>query len=622
MGSNTSRKTCTNMKLAVICLALVATIASTHEDVDPFEFMTPEVSLFDDTPQENIVAAAQQLQSLSQRHMAVHVNEITKHAALVQEAATVEDEDESDKAKAYAHNFSASKAAITAALKGLNDQLVAGHNHDKAALSSAKGNADNSISSLTSTAGSKINGYKKQTCPAKRDEEAADEAKKSAKKVVDGIKGRKICPLSSTWGDMDVEKSVPKFGTELRNKWDKTRAEYSKAKAAYDSAVKAHQDATNKYNTAMAAFKTALTVEANNVHTACLNAHKEHKALATEVASNVASRKQVWIATLVVGCYVENLTSNSGAKACADKKRNENTSRWNITPPSLKACTSKSTHETTWGPKSWLPHTTNCAKHHGTASEKKVKETDSKEKAAKAEKDNKAKEKEAKKREAELASKESAAKHKEKNDKAAAKEKKAKADEQKSKELTSKEKAAKEKDSKLKERNSKESASKVKVTRHWWHGWINNWDGAMNWSVGGHTYISGLHSKHDNGREDRLFKPLLTSIGTSQASTHWSGWINNWDAQWHYTCPGNMAIMGLISYHDNGKEDRRWRIRCARFHGISISHGGWPGWQTNWDATWSIGCGHNPAVGFSSYHDNRKEDRRWRVQCGSIKNRL
>merc|ERR1711998_808013 len=297
MGSNTSRKTCTNMKLAVICLALVATIASTHEDVDPFEFMTPEVSLFDDTPQENIVAAAQQLQSLSQRHMAVHVNEITKHAALVQEAATVEDEDESDKAKAYAHNFSASKAAITAALKGLNDQLVAGHNHDKAALSSAKGNADNSISSMTSNAESKINGYKKQTCPAKRDEEAADEAKKSAKKVVDGIKGRKICPLSSTWGDMDVEKSVPKFGTELRNKWDKTRAEYSKAKAAYDSAVKAHQDATNKYNTAMAAFKTALTVEANNVHTACLNAHKEHKALATEVASRFGLRHWWWVAT-------------------------------------------------------------------------------------------------------------------------------------------------------------------------------------------------------------------------------------------------------------------------------------------------------------------------------------
>merc|ERR1711998_516502 len=110
-----------------------------------------------------------------------------------------------------------------------------------------------------------------------RDEEAADEAKKSAKKVVDGIKGRKICPLSSTWGDMDVEKSVPKFGTELRNKWDKTRAEYSKAKAAYDSAVKAHQDATNKYNTAMAAFKTALTVEANNVHTACLTPTRSTK---------------------------------------------------------------------------------------------------------------------------------------------------------------------------------------------------------------------------------------------------------------------------------------------------------------------------------------------------------
>merc|ERR1712046_74339 len=221
------------------------------------------------------------------------------------------------------------------------------------------------------------------------------------------------------------------------------------------------------------------------------------------------------------------------------------------------------------------------------------------------------------------ASKESAAKEKS-NKESASKESASK--ESSAKEKPNKEKASKEsasKESSAKESSNKERANKVKVTKHWWHShWINNWDGAMNWSVGGHTYFSGLHSTHSNHREDRLFKPLLTNIGSTQSSTHWSGWINNWDAQWHYDCPNNMAVMGMISYHDNRKEDRRWRISCASFHGIAISRDNWPGWQTNWDATWSIGCGSRPAVGFSSYHDNGKEDRRWRVRCGHIKNRV
>merc|ERR1712196_537514 len=46
--------------------------------------------------------------------------------------------------------------------------------------------------------------------------------------------------LGSTWGDMDVDKSTPKYGEELRNKWDKKRAEYEKAKKKYDDATAKH----------------------------------------------------------------------------------------------------------------------------------------------------------------------------------------------------------------------------------------------------------------------------------------------------------------------------------------------------------------------------------------------
>jgi len=144
----------------------------------------------------------------------------------------------------------------------------------------------------------------------------------------------------------------------------------------------------------------------------------------------------------------------------------------------------------------------------------------------------------------------------------------------------------------------------------------------MNWSIGGSTYISGLQSWHHNGREDRIFRPLLTTIGSSQYGRQWSGWVNNMDQYFAYSCPNNKAMVGMLSYHHNGYEDRRWRFMCAGFHGVGFRKGGWPGWQTNWDAHFALSCGHNPVVGFSSYHNNHREDRRWRQQCGHRYNRM
>merc|ERR1711868_288646 len=206
--------------------------------------------------------------------------------------------------------------------------------------------------------------------------------------------------------------------------------------------------------------------------------------------------------------------------------------------------------------------------------------------------------------------------------------------ERKSKEHAAKrakvERAAKEKSNKAAERASKERSGKIErankhkaalarriaVRSHTWHGFINNWDHHMNWAVSGHHYVSGLQSWHHNGYEDRKFKPLVTAIGATQRHRHLTGWVNNMDGGFTYTCPTNQAIVGFYSYHNNGNEDRKWRFYCASFHGVGFRQGAWPVWQTSWDAYWNLNCGHNPAIGWSSYHDNRREDRRWRIRCG------
>merc|ERR1711959_398856 len=181
---------------------------------------------------------------------------------------------------------------------------------------------------------------------------------------------------------------------------------------------------------------------------------------------------------------------------------------------------------------------------------------------------------------------------------------------------------AKARERKHKERKHKEKKNKAAVARrihashHRWLGNINGWDGHMNWHTNGHTYVSGLQSWHNNHREDRIFRPLVTNIGSTQHGRHITGFVNNMDGTFAYTCPTNKAIVGFYSYHNNGNEDRRWRFYCAHFHGVGFRAGGWPGWQTRMDAHFAIGCGTNPAIGFSSYHDNGKEDRRWRIRCG------
>merc|ERR1712139_65101 len=210
---------------------------------------------------------------------------------------------------------------------------------------------------------------------------------------------------------------------------------------------------------------------------------------------------------------------------------------------------------------------------------------------------------------------------KERADKARAREQKNKHHERRSKAA---ERASKEQSGKIERRNKHNAAIErrnkhwVRVNRHWWTGWANNWDGGLGFNVGGHTYISGMGSHHSNRREDRQFKFLLSNIGSSQAHTHLSGYVNNWDQYFAYACPGNYVMVGMYSYHHNGTEDRRWRFRCARYHHLGVRNDGWPGWQTNWDGTFHIGCGGRPVTGFSSYHDNGREDRRFRLRCGTF----
>merc|ERR1711988_1906551 len=334
MGAQTCERSKWKETMRVVCIVFAAI------DNDSVEEFQTEY----DMPEESLMQVVAKLRGVVPEHMAFHVDRISHHAELMQTAGYEE------KTKAYSHNFSSSKAAIQAALNSLTNQLQTGHNHDVAALNTSHNDNTKAINDSKTDGKSKTHGFRNKACPTKRKEMEADVKKKNAKTAMQNVAAGKICKgLGSTWGDMDVDKTAPKYGTELRNAWDKARARYVAAKTAYEAAIKEHEKALAAHNTAMAAFKTA---------------HNEYAVLKGEVQSNVNSRKQVYIAVGVVKCYIDNLANNGRAKACSDTARAKDTSRWNITPKDLGKCTGKTDLEHSFGPKNWTPTTTTCASEH------------------------------------------------------------------------------------------------------------------------------------------------------------------------------------------------------------------------------------------------------------------
>merc|ERR1719331_1682892 len=113
------------MKLVLLIACVGICLAHTQDTTMPEDEYAMESM---PSSEENLLSVAKQLHATVPTLLQEHTAIIAKHAAMIQ----------SNRTKAYAHNFKNSKKAIKSALKSLTDQLYAGHKHDKHALSGAR----------------------------------------------------------------------------------------------------------------------------------------------------------------------------------------------------------------------------------------------------------------------------------------------------------------------------------------------------------------------------------------------------------------------------------------------------------------------------------------------------
>jgi len=108
----------------------------------------------------------------------------------------------------------------------------------------------------------------------------------------------------------------------------------------------------------------------------------------------------------------------------------------------------------------------------------------------------------------------------------------------------------------------------------------NDWDGTVHWDgLSDNSFLVGMGSEHDNHREDRKFTFMHTRSDMWYRSGPCRGWmfVNEYDGYLEINTLDDEVIVGLHSWHDNHREDRRWQAvicklksKCAQEGNLEV----------------------------------------------------
>ncbi|KAK3602961.1 hypothetical protein CHS0354_016768 [Potamilus streckersoni] len=130
----------------------------------------------------------------------------------------------------------------------------------------------------------------------------------------------------------------------------------------------------------------------------------------------------------------------------------------------------------------------------------------------------------------------------------------------------------------------------------------------------GYKLLTYVRSDHSNYYEDRIWEfrcdDSSLSLATIPRTCFWSGYVNKYDAPVVFKCSGNGFIQGIESVHDNYFEDRRWSYYCCSSYQYKLTDCYFTSQPNQWDQTLQVTVRPGEVLcGVVSVHDDRKEDR-------------
>ena len=137
----------------------------------------------------------------------------------------------------------------------------------------------------------------------------------------------------------------------------------------------------------------------------------------------------------------------------------------------------------------------------------------------------------------------------------------------------------------------------------------NNYDQPLDVRCGTGAGMHHVQSVYDGGHRDRRWtwhcKSLKLNANTQCAFTDY---VNHFDEPMYFMCGSNQYFAGVYSYHDNGREDRRWRFTCCSTQGLNIYGCRLAGYANGFHTHMNFQVGPDEVItGAYGYHRNDRE---------------
>lgn len=127
----------------------------------------------------------------------------------------------------------------------------------------------------------------------------------------------------------------------------------------------------------------------------------------------------------------------------------------------------------------------------------------------------------------------------------------------------------------------------------------------------GNSVLTQYRSKFSSSKRDRVGKFRCHITDKVVSNGKWSSIVNEFDEPFKFVCPGNGFINGEFSYHDNEKEDRRFRFLCSSMESFGHTNCSWSRYSRLRRGFIRSAKPGQVIRGCKSSHSNLIEDRRF-----------
>jgi len=134
--------------------------------------------------------------------------------------------------------------------------------------------------------------------------------------------------------------------------------------------------------------------------------------------------------------------------------------------------------------------------------------------------------------------------------------------------------------------------------------------------------LRGVISKHNNNKEDRIFQwqCAYTRDGFSDFQDAYSHMWTDFHQDWQQECSNKEVITRVEAYHENQKEDRRYIVTCGKTpQGMGLDLKPWTDWTNKFDEESKQDCGEDGVlVGIKTRNSKTHWDRIWAYRCATV----